>query len=139
MLLDRIVNYSHRTQFYSSAGVFVADSKNNAYFEGIRAGLEDMVESLESGRKLTRREIRLPETPPEISGKQIADLRTKRLQMSQNVFASVLNVSLRTVQAWEQGRNAPCGPALRLLWLLLARPDMVQSILTAPEVAKLTR
>jgi putative transcriptional regulator len=113
----------------------MADRKRNAYFEGIRAGLEEMVDSLETGRKLTKRSMRLPQAPPRISARQIADLRENTLHMSQNVFASVLSVSLQTVQAWEQGRNAPCGPALRLLWLLLARPEMVHSILTAPHAA----
>ena len=42
-------------------------------------------------------------------------------------------------QAWEQNRNVPCGPARRLLWLLLTRPDMLKPILAAPEAAKLTR
>lgn len=107
----------------------MANTKRNAYFEGIRASLEEVVASLEAGRKLTRREIRLPEAPPEISGQQIANLREQKLHMSQHVFASVLNVSLKTVQAWEQGRNAPCGPALRLLWLLTAKPDIVEPIL----------
>jgi putative transcriptional regulator len=108
---------------------------NKSYFEGIRAGLEEMVTSLETGRKLTCRTIRLPEAPPVISGAQIADLRQEKLHLSQSVFASVLNVSLKTVQAWEQDRNVPCGPALRLLWLLTARPDMLEPILAAPTVS----
>ncbi len=112
------------------------NKKSNAYFEAIRAGLEEIVSSLETGRKLTHRTIRLPEAPPIISGEQIADLRQKRLHMSQNVFASVLSVSLKTVQAWEQGRNTPCGPALRLLWLLAAKPDMLEPILAAPATLK---
>ena len=114
----------------------MANKANNPYFEGIRAGLEEMVRSLETGQKLTCRTIRLPEGPPAISGEQIANLRQEKLHLSQNVFASVLSVSLKTVQAWEQGRNVPCGPALRLLWLLAARPDMLEPILTAPGVLK---
>jgi putative transcriptional regulator len=110
----------------------MAKTEGNSYFEGIRAGLEEMVSSLETGRKVTCRSVRLPEAPPAISGEQIADLRQGKLHLSQNVFASVLNVSPKTVQAWEQGRNVPCGPALRLLWLLMARPDMLKPILTAP-------
>jgi putative transcriptional regulator len=58
--------------------------------------------------------------------------------MSQNVFASVLSVSLQTVQAWEQGRNTPCGPALRLLWLLEAKPEMLDLLLAAPATVKRT-
>jgi putative transcriptional regulator len=114
----------------------MANRANNPYFEGIRAGLEEMVSSLETGQKLTRRTIRLPEAPPTISGEQIANLRQEKLRLSQNIFASVLNVSLKTVQAWEQGRNVPCGPALRLLWLLAARPDMLEPILAAPKMSK---
>jgi putative transcriptional regulator len=106
-------------------------SKDSSYFEGIRAGLEEVVASLETGRKLTRRTIRLPAAPPRISGQEIASLRQEKLRLSQNVFASVLNVSLKTVQAWEQGRNEPCGPALRLLWLLSAKPEILKPILAA--------
>jgi putative transcriptional regulator len=111
-------------------------NRDNPYFEGIRAGLEEMVNSLETGKKLTRRTIRLPQAPPMISGGQIARLRQEKLHMSQDVFATVLNVSLKTVQAWEQGRNMPCGPALRLLWLLVARPDMLEPILSAPKTSR---
>jgi putative transcriptional regulator len=114
----------------------MANRKRNAYFEGVRAGLVEIINALETGQKLTYRSIRVPEPPPVISGEQIADLRQQRLHMSQNVFASVLSVSLQTVQAWEQGRNTPCGPALRLLWLLAAKPEMLEPILTAPETAK---
>lgn len=92
--------------------------------------------SLGTGRKLTCRTIRLPQAPPTITSVEIADLRQKRLRLSQQVFASVLNVSLKTVQAWEQGRNAPCGPALRLLWLLAAEPKMLEPILAAPGALK---
>ncbi len=110
---------------------------NSSHFDEIRTGLEEVVAALETGRKLTRRTVRLPEAPPAISGEQIANLRQEKLHLSQHVFASVLNVSLKTVQAWEQGRNVPSGPALRLLWLLAAKPDMLEPILTAPASSKL--
>ncbi len=38
-----------------------------------------------------------------------------RLQLSQAAFASLMGVSVRTVQDWEQGRRAPSGPARSLL------------------------
>jgi putative transcriptional regulator len=114
----------------------MANKKQNAYFEGIRAGLVDIIDSLETGQKLTRRSIRIPEPPPKIGGLEIANLRREKLHLSQDVFASVLDVSLKTVQAWEQDRNEPCGPALRLLWLLAAQPAMLKSILVAPSIAK---
>ena len=38
--------------------------------------------------------------------------------VSQAVFAAVLNVGKATVAAWEQGTKAPSGPALKLLDLV---------------------
>ncbi|MBS4164120.1 hypothetical protein PRO82_001436 [Candidatus Protochlamydia amoebophila] len=37
------------------------------------------------------------------------------LNYSQNLFARFLNVSIRTVEAWETGRRTPNHAALRLL------------------------
>ena len=42
----------------------------------------------------------------------------KRANVSQAVFASVLNVGKATVAAWEQGGKSPSGPALKLLELV---------------------
>jgi putative transcriptional regulator len=41
-----------------------------------------------------------------------------RHQLSQAVFASVLNTSLSTVRQWEIGEKHPGGPSLKLLKLL---------------------
>ena len=41
-----------------------------------------------------------------------------QLQLSQSVFASVLNISLSTVRKWEVGDKLPSGPSLKLLSLL---------------------
>lgn len=38
--------------------------------------------------------------------------------MTQKVFANYMGVSLKTVEAWENGINHPVGPACRLLSLL---------------------
>ncbi len=35
--------------------------------------------------------------------------------LSQNAFAELLGVSVRTLQDWEQGRREPCGAAKTLL------------------------
>ncbi|MBQ6967980.1 MAG: helix-turn-helix domain-containing protein [Lachnospiraceae bacterium] len=42
----------------------------------------------------------------------------KSLHMTQAVFAGMIGVSQKTVEAWESGRNTPMGPASRVLDLL---------------------
>jgi putative transcriptional regulator len=49
-----------------------------------------------------------------LSAKQIRALRS-RIQMSQAVFAAILNTSVSTVQKWEIGEKRPSGPSLKLL------------------------
>ncbi len=38
--------------------------------------------------------------------------------LTQSLFAQYFGVSLKTVEAWEAGRNVPSGPSRRLLGLL---------------------
>lgn len=47
----------------------------------------------------------------------IRELRQKA-QMSQSVFAAVLNVSVSSVQKWETGEKKPSGASLKLLNLV---------------------
>lgn len=65
--------------------------------------------------------------PPEFKSDRIIDLRKNKMGVSQAVFASALNVSPETVRAWEQGRNSPGGPALRLLEIAEAQPTVILS------------
>ncbi len=48
------------------------------------------------------------------SPRAIVDIR-KRQRVSQPVFAAHLNVSVKTVSAWEQGKKKPAGTSLKLL------------------------
>jgi len=54
---------------------------------------------------------------PEYNGTKVRALR-KRYNLSQSVFASVLNTSLSTVRQWEIGEKNPSGPSRKLLNLL---------------------
>ena len=53
----------------------------------------------------------------EYSKREIREIR-KRAGMTQNVFASYMGVSKKTVEAWEGGRTHPTGPAFRLMNIL---------------------
>ena len=110
------------------------EKPQNPYFQGIRDSLLDVVDSLEKGKKLTCREVTFPKPLKEIKAKEIVDLRENELHLSQHLFAFLLNVSPKTIQAWEQNQNTPSGAALRLLWLAQRNPDLFKSII--PAVAK---
>ena len=72
------------------------------------------------GYRVTRRD--LPPVPKQRSKTQIAKLRHD-LQCSQSAFAKLLNVSTKTVQAWEQGTRKPSDAALKLLAVAEKYPD----------------
>lgn len=96
--------------------------KHPTMFEQLKIGLDECL-------AFTRGEIALrttvvPNGAPQISLHEIARLR-ESLDMSQTVFARVLNVSVRTVRNWEQGERKPTQAALRLLQVMKADPKMV--------------
>jgi putative transcriptional regulator len=59
---------------------------------------------------------------PQYDAGEVKNIRY-RLEVSQPVFAQLLNVSPETVRAWEQGKNPPSGPAARLLELADSHPE----------------
>jgi len=74
------------------------------------------MEILEGLRQLKRGEVgRVINVPP------VATIR-ERTGLSQAKFASLLGVSVRTLQEWEQGRRAPSGAARTLLMVAAKNP-----------------
>ena len=53
----------------------------------------------------------------------------KKLHKSQTEFAYIIGVSVDTLQNWEQGRRVPEGPALALLKIVEANPEVVMKAL----------
>ena len=101
-------------------------TEDRSMYERLKVGLEEGI--LFARGELTLRTTEIPETPPAKSGADIVRLR-KRLNMSQGVFARVLNVSAKTVQSWEHGERKPSQAALRLLQILEIDPQMVSEII----------
>lgn len=66
----------------------------------------------------------LPAAPEPMSSTAVRRLRS-RLNASQAIFASYLNVSTKLVQAWESDRRTPEGAALRLLRLAEQAPELL--------------
>ncbi len=98
-------------------------------FEKVRAGLRRAIEHAGGERALTTREVELPESPKPLKPSQIIRLRRQTVGVSQAVFAKALNSSVQTVQAWEQGRTKPSGPALRFLRLIESDPRIIKVLL----------
>ena len=65
----------------------------------------------------------LCEEPPEYPPDRVVSIRTAIAKMSQAVFASLLNVSVSTVQKWESpaAKKRPSGTAAKLLQVLEAK------------------
>jgi putative transcriptional regulator len=100
----------------------------STFSEKVKHGLEEILEYKQGKRTLRTKLIDLPEPPMEYRAAEIKKIREKG-EYSQSVFASVLNVSVRTVQSWESGERVPSHAALRLLEIIdkgIYRPKLTQ-------------
>lgn len=86
--------------------------KNMDFFSGIMSGLEEAL-AFEKGSAKAATYARKRELPQI----DVALLR-KELKLSQKCFASILGVSIRTVEAWEAGRTNPSPTAKNLMYLI---------------------
>ena len=94
--------------------------------------LESANEALAHAKgKRNLKTVVLPPAPEPMDGNDVRTLRS-RLDASQPVFASYLNVSTKLVQAWEAERRTPEGAALRLMRLAESAPELLLSG-TAPK------
>lgn len=102
-------------------------------FKLLKEGLEEAI-AYEQGKstkarakKLRIDTAKLPNQPKVYAPKDIKKLRNK-LHCSQNLLAAYLNVSLNTVQAWEQGFRKPSHSALRLLEIMDKGPTFLATL-----------
>ncbi len=105
-------------------------TKSSSFFEEAMAALAGAIDDLRGNHDLVTRRRVLVDPPQPIPPEAVARLRKDKLKVSQSVFAQLLNVSLQTVHAWEQGRNKPSGIALRLIRLIEANPHILTDLLS---------
>lgn len=86
-------------------------------FEDLKEGFEDVLAYRRGKITLRSEQICIPEPPIQYTSKEIKKIR-ERHNYSQGIFAKILNVSLKTVQAWESGIRSPSHAALRLLEII---------------------
>ncbi len=99
----------------------------------IEFNAEDLVRSAEalaghvSGKgKITLRTktIPLPLPVKSVTPAQVRAIR-KKLNVSQPVFAAMMNIPSVTAASWERGRRKPTGAALRLLDIARRHPEVL--------------
>ena len=90
-------------------------------FDEIKLGLEQAIE-YEKGNLPAKKTV-MSIAPVEVfSPEEIRDIRMKT-GMTQVLFAKYMGVSVKTVEAWESGRNHPVGSACRLLGITKQDPE----------------
>ncbi|MBP5293869.1 MAG: helix-turn-helix domain-containing protein [Clostridia bacterium] len=82
-------------------------------FDEIKTGLEQAIEYEKGNLQANTRTLSILPIE-EFSAQEIKTIR-KNAGLTQVLFAKYLGVSLKTVEAWEAGRNQPSGSASRLL------------------------
>ena len=100
--------------------------KENKFFEGIKAGLQDAIAHSQGKLHLRSENITIPTPPASYKPKEIKIIRENN-HYSQGLFAKVLNVNVKTVQSWESGDRTPSSTALRLLEIIdkgIYRPEI---------------
>lgn len=81
----------------------------------ILEGIREIKAHKTGQNSLNTYELRLPAHPKEIRAS---------LGLSQSEFAAMMNVSVRTIQDWEQERRQPRGPAIALLRIAEQKPEV---------------
>ena len=96
---------------------------------------DDLVTSMRQGvehahGKLTARTHPLNKQTASLSPQEIAAIRGQ-LNVSQAVFADLLNVPKATAVAWERGLRSPSGAAVRLLQIAKGNPAALTKVVAS--------
>ena len=98
----------------------------NSIKEAIGSTVQDMIDSKIkvsfTQKELNSLGIIIPSI--EVTGSQIQSLR-KSMNLSQSVFAKLLNVSSSSIRQWEQGTRHPSGATQVLLEVLKKSPNLL--------------
>lgn len=97
-------------------------------YDSIMTGLNEAVDYAKGNKKNARVHTVNIEPVPNFAASDIRDIRSG-LGMTQMVFATVMGVSKKTVEAWEEGINTPNGPSCRLLEIFRNNPGSAKQLI----------
>ncbi len=97
---------------------------------------DQMFAELEASLKDGMAILRGEEKPSRVFTFEAPDVKAIReiLKLTQQQFAAMMGISIRTLQNWEQGRRVPEGPARVLLMVAAHNP---QAVLDAVQAGKI--
>ena len=104
---------------------------DNDIFGDTLQGLQDALEYVKGDKTKGRSKIVVvPDVVPvkDFSKDDIRRIRTDH-KMTQRIFAEIVGVSQKTVEAWETGTNRPTGSAMRVMQLIEADEDILDHVL----------
>ncbi len=87
---------------------------------------DELLESVREGGAILRGEKK-PSREFVMDAPDIKSVR-KKYHLSQNEFASMFGISVKTLRNWEQGRRVPVGPARILLLVAAKHPDAIMDV-----------
>jgi putative transcriptional regulator len=94
---------------------------------------EDLVASVREGGKILRGKAK-PSRVFVIEAPNVKKIRS-RYKLSQNEFAALLGISVKTLQNWEQGRRMPEGAARILLQVAAKHPEVIWDVVKLKSTA----
>jgi putative transcriptional regulator len=94
---------------------------------------EELTKSVKQAGEIARGQRR-PSRKFAYSPSRVQAVR-ERAELSQAQFARLLNVSVRTLQNWEQARREPTGPAKALLRIVEQEPALALRALMHTDAA----
>jgi putative transcriptional regulator len=99
---------------HEAQGANMANSLADRVLQRLKGFTEALERGDNIGQHFTCRQIELDLKPKHYDAKKVKATRAL-LRLSQGMFATLLGVSPRTVQAWEQGENVPSDMACRFM------------------------
>ena len=102
----------------------IKDAIGNTVRDLVKAGIKTSF----TEKELKALGVEIPEV--KLTAYQIREIR-KNLNLSQTVFAKLLNVSPSSIRQWEQGKRQPTGDTRVLLDLLKRSPHILDYRLNA--------
>ena len=93
---------------------------------------KELVKSVKQGGAILRGE-KNPSRKFVVTSPDIKNIR-KKYQMTQNDFAVMIGISVKTLRNWEQGRRMPVGPARILLLVAAKHPEAVLDVILPSDI-----